>query len=233
MSAITKSPVGEPQVFFVKKYLGDIESRSRRHFAQLGADAVEEAVQDCAAFAWQMFVAATAKGKVVENNTPSGKKGMATSCSLAWYANRLYDSGRRFGGSSATDAMGDGTRSAGRSNIISFDHEVQKETALHEQLACSRLDNRPDEQCRVDHDYPYIMENSDLSANAQRIWRELLLDHTPGHVTRIAKKMKRSPGRVCQGKRELADALESWGYTGPVCKRKGKSRGRPRGVAKR
>ena len=41
---------------------------------------------------------------------------------------------------------------------------------------------------------------------------ELLKDYSDGHVTRIAKKLGVSPGRICQAKTELATALEEWGY---------------------
>ncbi len=70
------------------------------------------------------------------------------------------------------------------------------------------------------------MRESRLGQTARRVWRELLLDHRDGHVVAIAKRLKVSPGRVGQAKREIGDALEARGYG--LDTRSSGRRGRPR-----
>ena len=207
------SALAEPlthQDIFEQSYLPQIQQRSLRHFSYLDSDAQAEAVQDCIGQAWMMYVSATARGKA----SATSSKGLATPCSLTLYANRLFDSGRRFAGTSSTDAMADGTRVAGRAVVASLDAYAADPDGydLADVLADRRLDNRPLERVRVDHDYRFIIKNSSLSPRANQVWRHLLKDWGPGHVTRIAKRLKVSPGRVCQAKTELAGALESWDY---------------------
>ena len=150
-----------------------------------------------------------------------------TPYTLASFAHRHYRNGRRFAGSSTTDAMSPGTRHAGRSEVSSLDSYTADEDGydLADVLADPRLDNRPLEQVRVNHDYPLIVKRSQLSRRARQVWRELLKDYGDGHVTRLAKKLHVTPGRICQAKTELATALEEWGYRPRGWKH---NRGRPR-----
>ena len=70
------------------------------HYHRLDPDAREEAVQESTCLAWRMFMSAVERGRVDANgNAADPDLPPITACSLAWYANRAVDDGRRFAGS--------------------------------------------------------------------------------------------------------------------------------------
>lgn len=213
-----------PENVFALSYLPAITERSRLHYSKLDPDAREEAVQDCVCEAWIMYQSAARRGKA----SSASKEGAATPATLARYSNRSYDSGRRFCGSSSTDVMADGTRQTGRSTVHTLGR--RKEDDEHDMagvLADPRIDTQPLERVRVNHDYPFMIEMSPLSRRARQVWKCLLSDWGPGHVVRIAKRLKVSPGRVCQAKEELAKAFEAWDYRPRGWRRSGQGRYSP------
>ena len=123
MSRITTQTVADPDKVFAQRYLPEIEARTLRHYNRLDREAREEALQETRCLSWMMFRSAAGNGKVGSKSVRNGDGGRPdfTPCTLAWYANRSFDSGRRFAGSSTTDVMADGTRVAGRVHIRSID----------------------------------------------------------------------------------------------------------------
>ena len=99
MIATTVPTAPDPNSTFVQHYLPEIESRSRQHFSRLDPDGREEAVQESSCMAWRMFMSAHERGRIdVHGNSTHEGTPPITACSLAWFANRSYDSGRRFAG---------------------------------------------------------------------------------------------------------------------------------------
>ena len=102
---------------FEQHYLPEITARSFAHFSRLDPAAREEAVQDCVASAYANFLSVTTRGKrmLAGGGAPSrgrSKRGRVTPGTLALFANRSYDVGRRFAGSSNVDVLDERTRLA-------------------------------------------------------------------------------------------------------------------------
>jgi len=192
------------QTVFETRFLPEIEQRSRRHYSQLDPEAREEAVQDCLAQAWITFRSARKNGKTSDVAT----QGCATPATLAFYTNRLYDSGRRFVGTHRNDVLAAACRAKKRSlaDVADEDGEVVEVLADH------RVENRPLEKLRVKHDYPYILRHSGLSRQALTVLVKVLEDNTVGSSTRIARELGISPGRVTQIKQEIATAFAEYNY---------------------
>lgn len=126
MSVVPNRMVQDPDDVFVRQFLPEITSRTRRHFSYLDPEGREEAAQDCVCRAWRMYRSAVARGKTgvvtARGNGPeqdAGRPGF-TAASLAWFSNLSFDSGVRFTGLNRTDAMAPGTRAAGRVRISSL-----------------------------------------------------------------------------------------------------------------
>jgi len=187
------------------------ELRSRSWAANWGLPPCdrEEAVQEACCYAWTWLLSATEKGRIDK----------LTAYSMARYARLLFRSGRRFAGSSSTDALGESTRAQGRTKIVRLeDLEDGKTNAslracvIAEALTDSRRP-RPDEQTRTEYDFGLVRQDSQLSDRARQVFERLLLDHEHGHGVRIADELGVSPPRICQIKRdELALALARIGY---------------------
>ncbi len=75
--------------------LPEIEARSRRHYSRYPAERREEAVQESVCHAYGLYRSAVAR-----------RNFRFTPCTLAWFANRAVDEGRKFaGGTIRTDAL--------------------------------------------------------------------------------------------------------------------------------
>jgi hypothetical protein len=139
----------DPNAVFAKSFLPEIERRSRQHYARFDPDARAEAVQESTCLAWKMFMSAHARGRIdMDGNTAQEGLPPITACSLAWFANRSYDSGRRFCGQNRTDALSDGTRIAGRVEVTSLECGDVLQEALTDHRAGT--DPAPTVQARLD-----------------------------------------------------------------------------------
>ena len=169
----------------------------------------DDAVQEACCYAWTWLLSATEKGRIDK----------LTAYSMARYARLLFRSGRRFAGSSSTDALGESTRAQGRTKIVRLeDLEDGKTNAslpaclISNALVDSRR-ARPDEQTRVEHDFGLVRNDPELSDRARQVFEGLLLDHEHGCGKRIAEELGVSQPRVVQIKHdELGPALARIGY---------------------
>ncbi len=162
--------------------LPEVESRSRRHFSHLRAAARDEAVAESVAQAWGLYRSAIARGN--HRFTP---------CSLAWYANKSVDEGRRFAGYKKSDALDHGAvgfddlDAEGQSRIARA--LIQRQTPLFDQV-------------RIRIDWPEFL-------------RLELAERERDVVTKLAEGWKRSevarylgvsPARITQLLHGVADA---------------------------
>ncbi len=164
--------------------LPEVESRSRRHFSHLRAAAQDEAVAESVAQAWGLYRSAVARGN--HRFTP---------CSLAWFANRAVDSGRRFAGYKKSDALDHGAvglddlDSEGQSRIA--EALVQRQTPVFD-------------QARIRIDWPQFLRD-DLTEREAFMTDELAAGSTRSEV---ARELGLSPARVTQLMQGVAEAYE-------------------------
>ena len=166
--------------------LPEIQARSARHFSHLNAAARSEAVQESACQAFALYASAIAR-----NNF------RFTPCTLAWYANKSVDSGRKFGGGTICSDALDRTH-------VSFDDldrdglRQVAEALIHE--ATPVLD-----QVRVLVDYPEFMmllpeREHDVVRKLAEGWKKV----------EIARYLGVSPPRVTQLLYSVADAYVAY-----------------------
>ena len=195
---------------FEQHYLPEITARSFAHFCRLDPAAREEAVQDCVASAYATFLSAAARGKrtLAGCATPGrgrSKCGRVTPGTLAQFANRSYDVGRRFSGSSNVDVMGERTRLNGRVKVVSLDDcppqaDGLNDCTLREVLADRRAENTPAELAAWNIDWGTFYR-SDLLNDRQRIVLDLLACGC--RTGEVAQTLCVSPARAVQ----LTDAV--------------------------
>jgi len=99
----------------------------------IGAENVDELIQDTIAHAAALLHRAEAAGKKVAAST------------VAYFAVKLTRSGRRSTGSSATDVMHPGTQLAGRARVVSFDEPLGFDEAGESITLADVFDNRQDD----------------------------------------------------------------------------------------
>jgi hypothetical protein len=195
---------------FEQHYLPEITARSFAHFSRLDPAAREEAVQDCLASAYVTFLSASARGKrtLASRGAPSpgrNKRGRVTPGTLAQFANRSYDVGRRFTGSSNVDVLGERTRLNGRVNVVSLDDcppqvDGLNDCTIREVLADRHAENTPAELAAWNIDWSTFY-GSDLLNDRQRVVLDLL---AAGYRTgEVAQTLCVSPARAVQ----LTDAV--------------------------
>ena len=164
--------------------LPEVESRSRRHFSHLRAAAQDEAVAESVAQAWGLYRSAIARGN--HRFTP---------CTLAWYANRAVDSGRRFAGYKKSDALDHGA--------VGFD-DLDADGQSRIARALVQRQTPVFDQARIRIDWPEFL-------------RLELAERERDIVTKIAEGWKRSeiarylgvvPSRVTQILAGVAQAYE-------------------------
>jgi hypothetical protein len=99
----------------------------------IGAENVDELIQDTIAHAAAMLHRAEAAGKKVAAST------------VACFAIKLTRSGRRSTGSNATDVMHPGTQLAGRARVVSFDEPLGYDEAGESITLADVFDNKQDD----------------------------------------------------------------------------------------
>lgn len=229
MPLCAQAAVSSPAHVWFVSHLPEINSRARAYFSDLKPEVREEAVQDCLAVIWKQSLTAARRG-VLDTHTPFH---------AVVFAGRGWRSGRRFGsGFSKTDVMAEGARAAGRVNVACFsDHVLRDDSggvdtdlSLSEVLPDRRGQDNPAENVRRDLDYPHILKSEGLNAKAKKTFYLLAESNGSAGPNKLGKVLGVSPGRVCQLKGMLADALGRHEYRPCVgSKRRGKKRGRKPG----
>ncbi len=163
--------------------VSEIEARSRRHYNQCPAERREEAVHESVCHAYGLYKSAIAR-----------RNYRFTPCTLAWYANKSVDEGRKFGGGTIrADALDrshvglDDLDADGRSRIA--EALVQRQTPVFD-------------QARILIDWPEFLRlelterERDMVTKLAEGWRRI----------EIARHLGLSPGRVTQIMEGVADA---------------------------
>ncbi len=172
--------------------LPEIQARSARHFSHLNAAAHDEAVQESVCQAYALYESAVRR-----------RNFRFTPCSLAWFANRAVDEGRRFAGYTTTDALDRGRAigfddldADGRSRIA--EALIQRQTPVFHQV-------------RIKCDWPEFLR-VELSERK----RDIVTKLTEGWKrVEIARYLGVVPSRVTQILGEVADSyVEVFGLPG-------------------
>jgi hypothetical protein len=203
--------------WFLEK-LPEIRCRATAYFRYLNADQREDAVADVVAAVFKSCLSAAGRG-TLRNITP---------CCAVTFAVRQFRSGRRFGGFSSTDVMGEGTRAKGRATLQSLYEpplraivsERQKfrrgkETMPLSEVLSDRREQDPAERARQSLDYPQILRVERVSWKARKVFRLLSSVRIVGCGLRIAQELRVSPARICHLKSQLAVALRKHDYEPP------------------
>jgi len=160
-----------------------IEARSRRHYSQYPAERREEAVQESVCAAWALYDSAVRRGNF-----------RFTPCSLAWFANRAVDEGRKFGGGTIrTDALD-------KSHVGLDDLDADGRSQIGEALVQRRTSVF--DQARIRVDWPEFLRlelterERDIVTKLAEGWKKI----------EIARYVGLSPARVTQLMAGVADA---------------------------
>jgi len=164
----------------------EIASRSCRHFSHLRAAARDEAVAESVAQAWGLYRSAVAS-----------RNFRFTPCSLAWFANRAVDEGRKFsGGTIKKDALD-------RGRAISFD-DLDEDGRSRIAEALIQRQTPVLDQARIRIDWPEFLRQ-DLTEREAWMTDELAAGSTRSE---IAGELGLSPARVTQLFGRVAEAYE-------------------------
>jgi hypothetical protein len=200
-AAISQSPA---HAWFMEN-LPEIQSRSRACLSRLPRHQREEAMAEVVGSVFKASVHAERNG-VLARITPFH---------AVVYAVKHYRQGRRMAGYSSTDVMSEATQIKGRCKVVSLSSVSEtgdSPLTLSETLADRRQDNNPFEQVRKNLDYPAILRKEKVSRKARKIFSLVAADRSLGQGERIATALRMSPGRVCQLKTQLAEALAKYDY---------------------
>ncbi len=188
--------------------LPEIKDRSRRHYSRCDPELRDERVQESLCQAWKLYDSAVRRGNY-----------RFTPCTLAWYANRATDEGRKFaGGTIRTDAL-----DAGRA--LSFDDlDEDGRSRIAEALVQRRTPVF--DQARIRIDWPEFLRlelterERDVVTKLAEGWRR----------SEIARHLGLSPARVTQIMAGVADAyveylgLPGFEYRARKVERRGEAR---------
>ena len=170
----------------------EIESRSRRHYAHLHAAAKDEKVQESTCQAYALYESAVRRGNF-----------RFTPCTLAMYANRAADEGRKFGGGTIRSDALDHTH-------VSFDAlDSEGQSRIAEALVQRRTPVF--HQARIRIDWPEFLRlelterERDIVTKLAEGWKRV----------EIARYLGVVPSRVTQIFGEVAEAYaEKFGVPG-------------------
>jgi DNA-directed RNA polymerase specialized sigma24 family protein len=165
----------------------EIETRSRRHYSRLHGAAQDDAVQESVCQAFALYDSAVRRGNF-----------RFTPCSLAWYANRAVDEGRKFtGGTIKKDALDRG-RAVGIDALNADGQNIFAEALIQRQTS-------PLDAARIAIDWPAF--TSTLDERSRRMVTELAVGSTK---TEIAREAGLSNGRVSQIFGDVAEQYEDY-----------------------
>jgi len=206
MSAIPSLAQQSPAHTWFMQNLTEIQSRSRACLSRVPSRFRDDAMAEVIANVFKASVSAQRRG-VLARITPFR-------CVL--YAVKQYHQGRRMAGYTSTDVMSEAAQAKGRCTVVPLSTIVPDENKrpmpLSETLADQRQDNSPPEQVRRNMDYPEILEREQVGYKARRVFAHLTEDRTLGCGMAIARELRVSPGRICQFKQQLAQALARHDY---------------------
>ena len=164
-----------------------IEARSRRHYSQYPAERREEAVQESVCAAWALYDSAVRRGNF-----------RFTPCSLAWFANRAVDEGRKFGGGTIrTDALD-------KSHVGLDDLDADGRSRFAEALVQRRTPVF--DQARIRIDWPEFLRlelterERDIVTKLAEGWKKI----------EIAQYLGLSPARITQVMAGVADTCVAY-----------------------
>lgn len=185
-------------------HLPEIRSRAHACFARIEGDRREEAEAEVLASVFRACVRAARRGTLAR----------ITPYWAVVYATRQFKAGRRFAGTSSTDATSEATQRRGRSRTVSIDHVTEhsgRGLTLSQRLADRRHDS-PLQHTRRNLDYPQIIQDEVKSKRARQLWTLLIETHGQARVNDLANALGVSASRVCQLRERLAEALRRRGY---------------------
>jgi len=194
-----------------RQHMDQITRHTRARLNHLRLEAREEAEAEVLGFAFQSGLSAARSGRLC----------LLSPSKVVEFALRQRRCGRRIGGYSSTDVTSEAAQVKGRANVVLFSCPVSSPAArgdasadvsVGETLADRRQDANPFEQARKRIDYPLILRTEKLSRKARRLFALLSAVQGRGSGKRIAQTLGISTGRVCQLKRQLAEALTKRGY---------------------
>lgn len=194
---------------WMERHQEELHQRASACFSRVHFNRREEALAEAFALIYGWAVSAACRG-ALGNLTPFW---------CVTFAYRHYRSGRRFGGSHASCVMSDAAQIRGRSRRVSMDPNASSHEAGRFDRArlCEALessdDESPFEKCRQAHDYPFILEQEQVSQKARATLVYLAETHGSGRQTELAAELKVSPARITQCKTELAKALARHDYS--------------------
>ncbi len=166
---------------------------------QVGAEDVGELVQDTVVMAAQILDSCESRGKAIIPN------------SVAYYAIKLAQTGRRSYGATRTDALCPAAQLDGRSTVASMDEDIPDEQGdgltFHDMLAAPVED--PAQQAGREVDWAGLMNG--LSDHQLAIIRATV---NGDQMDMLARQFGVSAPRVTQLKRALGQEIkERWGVT--------------------
>ena len=210
MSAIPKHrrPIRTAAHAWFDQNLPELTSRCNAYFRHRPALEREEATADTLAAVFRYAIGAEARGKL----------SLLTCYTLVSFFGRAYCEGRRMAGYSSTDVMSEAARRRHGLRVISLEEMHDSPTtntrnpdSISEMLADSKVD-RPPENVRRNLDYLEILERSQASTKAKRVFRFLCETAGEGRQIELAREMRVAPSRITQLKAELALSLAAHGY---------------------
>lgn len=201
--AVVESPA---HVWFLA-HLPEIQSRCRAAVARLRAERREEAAAEVTAAVFKAAVHAARKG-MLDRVTPYY---------AVLFAVRQLRQGRRVAGYSSTDVTSEAAQIKGRAAVSPLPTGGVARTSassgsLSDELADRRRHADPYEQARQNLDYPQILERERVSTKGRKLFEMLSAVRGRGQGKQIAQALNVSEARVCQLKRQLADALAKHDY---------------------
>ena len=206
-----QTPEVQAQAWFLQ-HLAGMQRFTRLRFRGLGSGECEEAVADVLASIFRSSLSAARSGKLHR----------LTPYHVVVFAVRQYRCGRRFAGYSSTDALAEATQRRGRAVVVSLaapalsrPRRRQDDFPSLGEILSDRREQSPLERVRQSLDYPLILHRGHIDGKALRIFELLTVERGKGSVDRIAGELGVTPGRVCQLKTRLANALRAQGYEPP------------------
>jgi len=168
-----------------------VEKVAGHAFKYMNPEAKEEVVAETTAAAWKNHFHYSMKGKQLPVS------------SVAHYAVQNVRMGRRFAGTSSTDALSPRTKLLGRSRVSRFVEGFSVSKALMNK----RTWENPLEAVRIKLDYAKFLRLPDVKEQERKVFRLIAQGHT---TAEIAEKMKVTPPRICQIKNSIGRKLKAF-----------------------
>ena len=127
--------------------------------------------------------------------------------------------GRQAAGTSSRCVLSEACRLKHGTSVVSLDNDTRDtDVDYHEAMSDPKAD-QPYDAARRRLDLPRILDPEAVSPKAWATFRFLAATHGSGKQTELATELMVSPARITQLKSELAHALATDGYHGPLGRR--------------